>query len=160
MYRGDLTRVPDHLNLTGIGCSKVVFSPFKGPRAQQKCGCFPFLVFHVSSLQQDWLSLCKIFTLIVRGNILMLSEHLALFSARRETFAARRAPPLSPAMNDFRKTSEESWRKEKADLHTQCCSRSIRRVRLSVNSVPLCSHSGTNENFPARPPRPHSRFQA
>lgn len=36
----------------------------------------------------------------------------------------------------------------------------IRQVCISVNSMPLCSHSGTNKNFPVRLLRSHSHFHA
>lgn len=53
-------------------------------------------------------------------------------------------------MNDFRKKSKKSLRQEKLTYIENAASLFIGRVCISVNSMPLCSHSGTNKNFPVR----------
>lgn len=56
-------------------------------------------------------------------------------------------------MNDFRKKSKKSLRQEKLTYIENAASLFIGRVCISVNSMPLCSHSGTNKNFPVRQPQ-------
>lgn len=83
----------------------------------------------------------------------------ACFSPAK-TFIARRAFTLSSERNDFGKKSEEAQRKEKRWPTYKVLLPHLLGKFASLHSVPLCSHSGTNKNFPVRQPQSYSHFHA